>query len=43
MINWSQHFKHENPDFSATFQAIVTKMADYFDVEVLIGVICETI
>jgi hypothetical protein len=34
MINWSKHFKHENPDFSPTFKEIVAKMAEYFDVEV---------
>lgn len=34
MTNWSKHFKHENPDFSPTFQDIVNKMADYFDLEV---------
>jgi len=34
MINWSQHLKHENPDFSPTFQEIVQKMSDYFDVEI---------
>eukprot|EP00026_Physarum_polycephalum_P011606 Phypoly_transcript_11841.p1 GENE.Phypoly_transcript_11841~~Phypoly_transcript_11841.p1 ORF type:complete len:310 (+),score=70.31 Phypoly_transcript_11841:85-1014(+) len=34
MINWSQHLKHENPDFSPTFQEIVQKMADYFDLEI---------
>jgi len=34
MTNWSQHLKHENPDFSPTFQEIVKRMADYFDVDV---------
>jgi len=34
MINWSQHLKHENPDFSDTFREIIKKMADYFDVDV---------
>jgi hypothetical protein len=34
MVNWSQHLKHENPDFSPTFRSIVAAMADYFDVEV---------
>lgn len=26
MINWSQHLKHENPEFSATFLRIITQM-----------------
>lgn len=34
MINWSQHFKHENPDFSPTFQKIIQTLASYFDVEI---------
>merc|ERR1712054_171200 len=34
MVNWSKHFKHENPVFSQTFQQIVSIMSDYFDVEV---------
>ncbi|ABO95192.1 predicted protein [Ostreococcus lucimarinus CCE9901] len=34
MVNWSKHLKHENPDFSETFQRVVDAMADYFDVEV---------
>jgi len=34
MINWSKHFKHENPDFSPTFNEIIEKMSNYFDVEV---------
>jgi len=34
MVNWSKHLKHENPDFSPTFNQIITKMANYFDVEV---------
>lgn len=36
MINWSKHLKHENPDFSQTFKKIITDMAEYFDVEVLV-------
>lgn len=34
MINWSQHFKHENPDFSITFKSIVQRLSDYFDLDV---------
>ena len=34
MINWSQHLKHENPEFSVTFKKIVKELAEYFDVEV---------
>ena len=34
MVNWSKHLKHENPDFSETFQKVVDAMAEYFDVEV---------
>jgi hypothetical protein len=34
MVNWSQHFKHENPTFSPTFQEIVAAMAAYFEVDV---------
>lgn len=34
MINWSKHFKHENPDFSPTFQRIVEQLSDYFDLDV---------
>ena len=34
-IEWSKHQKHEDPDaISATFRAVVGKMARYFDVEV---------
>ena len=34
-IEWSQHFKLENPEkASATFRAVVERMARYFDVEV---------
>lgn len=35
MISWSAHLKFENPAFSPTFQALVRRMEDYFDVEVL--------
>eukprot|EP00466_Bigelowiella_natans_P001138 jgi/Bigna1/54764/estExt_Genewise1Plus.C_430001 len=34
MINWSKHLKHENPEFSPTFKAVIESMSDYFDVEV---------
>lgn len=27
MVNWSKHFKHENPTFSPTFRRIVEEMA----------------
>ena len=30
----SKHLKHEDPDFSGTFKAVVDAMASYFDVEV---------
>jgi hypothetical protein len=36
MIKWSKHEKHENPDFSPTFNAIVKQMAEKFNVEVLV-------
>lgn len=32
MIDWSRHLKHENPDFSPTFNGIVNRLGDYFDV-----------
>jgi len=35
MINWSKHFRHENPEISATFNDIVKQMAEHFKVEVL--------
>lgn len=34
MISWSKHFKYENPDFSPTFNKIIKKMEDYFNVEI---------
>ena len=34
MINWSQHLKHENPDFSKTFNTIVDALGIYFDLHV---------
>lgn len=35
MVNWSKHFKHENPNFSNTFNEIVKKMATHFNIEIL--------
>jgi len=37
MVSWSKHFKFENPDFLSTFNDIVKKMAEHFNVEV-----CQT-
>ena len=34
MVHWSKHLKHENPLFSEIFNAVIGKMAEYFDVEV---------
>ena len=34
MVNWSKHLKHEDPDFSPTFQRIIATLAHFFDVEV---------
>ena len=34
MVNWSQHFKHENPEFSPVFAQVVGKMAQHFDLDV---------
>lgn len=34
MINWSKHFKYENPNFSKTFQMIIKKLEEHFDFEV---------
>lgn len=34
VINWSKHLKMENPDFSPTFQEILDKMSNYFDVDI---------
>eukprot|EP00039_Didymoeca_costata_P026336 m.15740 g.15740 ORF g.15740 m.15740 type:complete len:319 (+) comp5477_c0_seq1:75-1031(+) len=34
MTNWSKHFKHENPDFSNTFKSIISKLSDYFSLDV---------
>ena len=34
LINWSKHYKHENPDGSSTFNQIVQKLAEHFNVDV---------
>jgi hypothetical protein len=34
-VNWSKHFKYENPEFSETFNYIVREMAKYFNVDVI--------
>ena len=34
VISWSKHFKYENPEFSPTFNNIIKKMQDYFDIDV---------
>ena len=33
-VSWSQHFKVENPAFSATFNRVVATLAEYFDLDV---------
>ena len=35
MINWSQHYKFENPDTSETFKSIVDQLATHFNVQIL--------
>lgn len=35
MVTWSRHLKHEDPDFSPTFKAVIQQLSAYFDVEVL--------
>jgi len=35
MVNWSQHLKFENPDFSPTFRQLLARLDAYFDVEIL--------
>jgi len=35
MVNWSQHLKFENPDFSPTFCQLLARLDAYFDVEIL--------
>jgi len=34
LINWSKHYKYENPDFSPTFQKILNYLADYFHLDI---------
>ena len=34
IVKWSQHYKHESPDFSPTFNYIVKTMADHFNVTI---------
>lgn len=34
LVHWSKHSKHENPEFSGTFNMIVKELAEYFDLEV---------
>merc|ERR1712091_259680 len=34
MVDWSQHLKFENPDFSATFLGIIERLSAHFSVEV---------
>ena len=35
MVQWSKHYKHENPEFSETFNDIIKKMGEHFGVEVI--------
>jgi hypothetical protein len=35
IVNWSKHQKYENPIFSETFNEVVKKMAEYFNVKVM--------
>lgn len=35
MVNWSKHFKHEDPTFSKTFNEVIERMAKHFGVEIL--------
>lgn len=35
VIQWSRHFKYENPEFSPTFKEIIQKLSDYFQVDIL--------
>jgi len=34
-VQWSRHFKYENPQFSDTFNQIISKLSDYFQVDIL--------
>ena len=33
-VDWSRHLKFDNPDFSPTFQRIIKRMDEHFDVEI---------
>jgi alkylated DNA repair dioxygenase AlkB len=35
VIQWSRHFKYENPQFSNTFNEIISKLSEYFQVDIL--------
>lgn len=35
IIIWSKHKKYENPEISKTFQEVVKKMAEYFNVNIM--------
>lgn len=35
VIQWSRHFKYENPDFSPTFKEIIQRLSDFFGVDIL--------
>lgn len=35
MVTWNRHAKHEDPTFSPTFNWVIERMADHFNVEVL--------
>ncbi|ARF10970.1 2OG-FeII oxygenase superfamily protein [Hokovirus HKV1] len=35
VIQWSKHYKFENPEFSKTFNEIIEKIKNHFNVEVL--------
>lgn len=35
IVNWSQHLKFEDPDFSPTFRQLLDRLDAYFDVEIL--------
>ena len=34
LVKWSKHLKHEDPDFSSTFQEVCQRLSDYFDTDV---------
>src|SRR5207248_1265208 len=35
LVNWSKHFKYENPSNSETFNQIVNQMGNHFNVKVM--------